>query len=268
MDTPAVTYPLPPWPAPLPSTPMLAQTRWGLLWLDPSDIVGRTLLGVQGDRDVRAGISPARADGHFWDGDLLLPLYEECAAPDSYVIIVGANFGQDALACAQLGAGVLAVEANPRLAQRLIDTMARNDHGRRVAVLPYVATDQPGYYRLAAPLADVSSQAYVAAEVVVQGALAGGPLDGFVRQDLLAGRRVSLVQVDAQGQDLRVLQGLRQTIRQHQPVICFEYEATEAAAIGDTWAQYHAWMHDGCPVVYDWVESGTHRNNWIGRPRA
>jgi hypothetical protein len=93
-------------------------------------------------------------------------------------------------------------------------------------------------------------------------------LDPYVSKAMLEGRRVSLIQVDAQGQDLRVLKGLKDTIRQHQPVIVFEYEEKEAGVLGDTWDDYHAWMHDGCPVVYDWVESSTHKNNWIGRPRA
>lgn len=255
-------FPLPPWPAPLPHVPWLADTAWGPLWLYPDDLIGRTLLGVQGDRDVREGRSPARADGHFWDGDLLLPLYDECARPGTTVVVVGANYGQDALYCAAKGASVLAVEAQRDLYELLLQTAALQRH-TRIHPLSWAAYDTPGYFGTAdydptnlggMPFRRLDGVTYVN----------GGPVDRFVAA---IDKPVTLLAVDAQGCDLRALKGLTSTIREHRPTIVFEFERDLAALHGDTWDTYHAWMHNGMPHVYDWVESATHRNNYIGRPR-
>ena len=245
-----------------PMTPLLIEAAYGRLWIDPDDIVGRTLLGVQGEADRSHGIVPARADGHFWDGELLVPLYDECAKPGAFVIIVGANFGQDALYCAARGARVLAVEAQPLLVELLRLTVALNGEvGARIVLLDYAAYDRAERFAITAAGSSVSSWGVVPAP---DGPIAGGPLDPFIGPHLLGGQPITLIQVDAQGCDLRALIGLTETLAAHRPVVVFEYEANMAAHHGDGW-DLHRGFFDA--LGYTLTESPTHPNNWIARPQ-
>lgn len=254
-----LTYPLPPWPHPLPRVPVLAQTQWGLLWVYPDDLIGRTLLGVQGDRDVREGRAPARADGHFWDGDLLLPLYDECARPGVLVVIVGAGYGQDALVCGSKGAKVLAVEAQRDLWQMCSESMTLNVVD--VISMRHVAYDgEERFFRPDATTHDPTNRGGLAFVAGEPGDQLGGPLDSRVE---LLDWPVTLIQVDAQGCDLRALRGLERTIRTWHPVVVFEYEADLAAWHGDRWEDYEDFLQ---LVGYSWEESKTHRNNFVCRP--
>jgi hypothetical protein len=55
---------------------------------------------------------------------------------------------------------------------------------------------------------------------------------------------VSLIKIDAQGCDLRVLRGLERTITRSRPLILWEFEEAAASWHGDRWDDYQRWFAD------------------------
>lgn len=241
--------------------PTLCQTPVGLLWLYPNDLIGMTLAG-----------------GQFWDGELLLPLFD-AVKPGEVVINIGAYIGHEAIYLAeQRDARVLAFECNFPVFELLARNLtvhqadawkvipyyyAAYDRAAWFALYPGQVDDRrtpEGELDLAAP-GSVGSLAFVPTE---GGAVRGGPLDPFVFGTIHPQSKVTLIECDAQGCDLRALMGLRETIKKWRPVIVFEYEHPMAIKHGDDWAAHERFMEE---IGYYFSESQTHGQNYICRPR-
>lgn len=239
-------------PTYVPNTPV------GPLFLYPDDLIGKTL-----------------AEGKFWDGDLLLPLFAEVKQGE-WVVNIGAYIGHEAIYLAeQRGAYVVAVEPNKPVFDLMKVNLALHNLAT-VYPLNYAAYNTSGMFSLipgqpddrrtedgeldlAAP-GSVGSLGFIPSPT---GTVPGGSLDYFV-PDLLFDKRVSLIECDAQGCDLRALQGLLCTISKWRPTIVFEYEPSMAQFHGDTWEDHLKYFDY---INYSLEESKTHGGNWIGRPR-
>lgn len=236
--------------------PILADTPVGKLWLYEHDLIGMTLKA-----------------GNFWDGDFLLPLFNQ-VKPSEIVINIGAYTGHEAIYLAEKrGARVLAVEANLELFSLLIRNLSQHAlYEPRVYPVGYAAYDHPGNFGLlpdqieAGHVWDRGNVGSLSFIPTVGGDVGGGPLDPYVERffPLNSWNTVSLIECDAQGADLRALEGLEGTIRRHRPVIAFEYESTLALIHGDTWRDYQRFFSRH---RYNLERSKTHPDCWVGRPR-
>jgi hypothetical protein len=98
--------------------------------------------------------------------------------------------------------------------------------------------------------------------VAENGPIKAYDLDQFIQPQ----EQVCLIKSDAQGCDLKALQGLRQTIERCRPAILFEFEERLALYQGQTWADYLEFLYK---IDYHWVEQiGVgYPNNFVAVPR-
>ena len=164
------------------------------------------------------------ADNRF--GDRLALEHESALEPavfrglaeDGVFMDVGAHVGHWALRAAKRCARVIAVEANPVTAARLLENIELNGL-RNVISYQLAAWDEPG-------------------ELYVHNHHGGAPRDGTdqvkaepsgvpvqaVRLDaLLAGEpRIDVIKIDVEGADLHVLRGLAGVLKEHRPRLFIE----------------------------------------------
>lgn len=155
--------------------------------------------------------------------------------PGSTAIDVGANVGQMSIAYSRIARQVYAVEADPYMAGVLRKNVALNLVDNCM-VLEAAAWDVTGE-RLPYPEPDLkrfeSLGSYgVTPDSTSERTVVSVALDDLELQDL------SFVKIDAQGSDLRVMQGLRKTIERCRPVIVYEYEPVFDADFHTTEADY------------------------------
>lgn len=145
---------------------------------------------------------------------------------------VGAHFGYHSLALAAQGAQVVAFEPNAHNAARLRDNLARNPAlAGRVRLRPEALSDREGTLEFvqSADLDETSSGSHLAA--------ATPPSDGAVyehfqhvtvpcaRADSLiaAGEAPpAVMKIDVEGAELLVLEGARELLRRHKPLLLME----------------------------------------------
>lgn len=158
--------------------------------------------------------------------------YSECALTAVYlgllgagdtVIDVGTHFGYEALLAAHLvgeSGAVFAFEPNP-VAHRMA---AKNLAARPQCHLTRAAAgDQPGTARLR--VANVRESAFAAIGDDATAGVAGSVAVPVTTVDGVLGdwaRPVRVLKIDAEGYELPVLRGARQTIARHRPVIVAE----------------------------------------------
>ena len=130
---------------------------------------------------------------------------------------VGAHVGHYAVRAAAKASKVIAVEANPSTAERLLDNVEVNNLAN-VTILQMAAWDCGTYLHLHSPLGhehDGGTQVHEEGDgVEVQAAR----LD----QVLIDEPRVDLVKIDVEGADLHVLRGMAELLDRCQPVLFIE----------------------------------------------
>lgn len=247
------------------------------------DLIGRTLIGhsatwaptgrafwtldTKPTLPERDEVYVDATNGQLWDwGHLEKLMVEAASKPNSLIVDVGANIGTSAVWAGAHGASVLAVEAYPPTFALLCQNIAANSLEGSVFPLSWVAAEKDGRYgvRKEPEALEYDSEIMLGGVEFYptegEGA-PGGPLDSIVPMYAL-GKRVTLIKVDAQGMDLLVLRGLRRTILEHLPVLCFEFEEPLATERGETWDDYESYV---LGLGYDIAEVGM--NNFACRPR-
>lgn len=136
---------------------------------------------------------------------------------------VGANIGNHALFFAKIFKSVHAFEPNPRIVKRLIKNKEKNAaanlHVHAVGLseqsarLPF-RENRDG---------NAGASRFVEAEAEATCRLEVVNADAFVNERAIGD--IDLVKLDVEGHELPALRGLRETLKTHQPVICFEYGA-------------------------------------------
>ncbi len=237
-----------PWGCPLGDE--VVQTPFGKFLIDPQDLIGSTLKA-----------------GTLWDGpgflEVIAKEYGQLGDQGVTILDVGANLGAFTIWLASQGAWrVVAVEPVPQTILRLkanldlnqaicADTVvlleiAAYDHGCRMRVDAYDPTNPGGASVVPDP----------------EGGIQAAPLDDF---RFLWEGGLSLVKIDAQGCDGRVLRGLQQSIAIYRPTIVFEWDATLAKVHGDELADTLAWLDRRAYEVHPWP---THPDNYLALPRS
>jgi FkbM family methyltransferase len=199
-------------------------------------------------------ISATIKGGTFWDGPLLLPFYDKFAKQGEVAIDIGSFNGISALYLSSRCKHVIAVEpvhwllveetfsANKLRNVTLLRGAAYHQacwmlpapdemQGQKVNGVKPEEIDNPGGVALQRATA-VESKEVECIQAVV--------LDKWLDPD----ERVCLVKSDAQGCDLRALQGMRQTIERCRPAILFEFEEGLAKIQGDRWGDYQAFFEE------------------------
>lgn len=144
--------------------------------------------------------------------------------PGDDVVDVGANLGMYTVACAALGARVVAFEPSTTARQALEHNVAINDLGERVRVLAGALGERTGTVALTTGL-DAANHLIDSGEPGGNQELVPvGPLDAALEQDVSGfdALNVMLLKIDAEGHDAAVLRGARATLERHRPVVLVE----------------------------------------------
>lgn len=230
----------------------VVQTPFGKFLVNPHDCVGTTLKA-----------------GTLWDGPgFLQPLAIEhgrLGTPGITILDVGANIGAFTVWLARHGAWrVVAVEPVPQTMLYLKANLDLNQDvcGDVVIPLEVAGYDQHGLMALAQPFQpdNLGGTALVPTLAFPQEAIQARPLDDY--RYLWEGG-LSLIKVDAQGCDGRVLRGLVKTLKQHKPAIIFEWEEELAERHGDYLDETITWLVLQGYKVHPWPSQP---NNYVGVP--
>lgn len=192
--------------------------------VDLPDFQGRFVLDARSDLfriiTVLGGYEPE-----------LVPLARSHIRPGKDVIDVGANAGFFSVLASQLIAGgdrVLAVEPDPSALTLLRENLRINACEKNVQVFEGAATDAPGHFTLNvvkgkpeySSLGELAFSRYGFSPADMTATpIEGAPLDQLVGRFSL---NPGFIKIDAEGAELRVLQGALQTLQKHRPVILSE----------------------------------------------
>lgn len=234
----------------------VVDTPFGKFLVNPNECIGST---------VKAGT--------VWDGPGFLQViareHGQLGTPGVSILDIGAHLGDWTIwLCGQGAWRVVACEPAPVMLNYLKANLDLNKPicADRVVVLPVAAYDRQTLLRWTVEYNPQDSGG-AALQPAVPGPfredlIQAAPLDDY---RYLFGEGVSLIKVDAQGSDLRALEGLEQTILKDYPVIVFEWEAELAKAHGDTLEQAKQFLDTFGYSVHEWP---SHPNNYLALPRA
>jgi FkbM family methyltransferase len=218
--------------------------------------------------DVEDCIGTTLKAGTLWDGPgFLQPITREYArlgTPGQTILDVGANIGAYPVWAASQGAWrVVAFEPVPEIMVRL---KANLDLNREVTAGVVIPVEVAGYDReVQFQLASWDPHNWGGTSLEVgagTGSIHGRPLDTY---RYLYGERVSLVVIDAQGCDGKVLEGLEQTLLRDHPVVVFEWEADLALAHGMSLAETEQFLATFNYSVHPWPsQPGNYLAVWKG----
>lgn len=186
--------------------------------------------------------------------------------PSRIAVDVGANNGPYTHALLALGCQVVAVEANPDMADRL-----EKVYGHRARIVRAAASSQAGgTVRLRIPVGpDGESQgiATIEAENTLDGAGTKDVEVPLVTVDGLGLGPVGFIKVDVEGHELGVLQGARETLRRDRPAVLVEAEERHRAGAVDSIRDYLAGFgYEG--FMLDGGRLTPIRNFSVGRDQA
>ena len=204
-------------------------------------VVARAALRLRGAPEHRFWV---RTDDYIGTEIFLLGIYEESLVAalqrllrgmrreGAVFLDVGANVGNHTVALAGDFDRVIAVEPNPEVFAALELNVRTNARAEVVALncglagepgeLPFeIVQGHLGASGFAAgSAADPPSRAGAAIDRVVLPVRTG---DDVVTEHLRAGEHLAFVKIDVEGLEAEVLDGLRAAIRQHLPVVGFEF---------------------------------------------
>jgi FkbM family methyltransferase len=180
--------------------------------------------------------------------ELETQLLLQCANRPGTVVEVGANIGSQTVPLAKaakaLGADVIAFEPQPFLFQNLCANLALNAVDN-VAAWPFACAADPGTAWFKHP--DYQRTGNFGAVSIQTQPLENGIQVPCVRlDDMTRERTVSLLKVDVEGFELAVLQGARDVLTNHRPLLYVENDrvANSSALIQYLWKQgYRLWWH-------------------------
>jgi FkbM family methyltransferase len=181
--------------------------------------------------------------GTFTTGEPEYALLPSLVKAGMCVIDVGANVGHYTLRLADLAGRVIAVEPVPETFAML----AANCAGRgNVTLLNVAASDSVGVVNIAVPRFSTGLRNWYEASITAEStglSVLAMPLDSL---DL---PKVGLVKIDAEGHELQVLFGMRQTIERDRPLLIVETgDKSEAVKLLESWG-YGVRRLDGSPNV-------------------
>jgi FkbM family methyltransferase len=177
---------------------------------------------------------------------------QQYITPGSEVVDLGCNYGQMTLHFSRMTgpSGVVhsveasdfvfsylekTVQNNPELNNiRLYHAAAWNELGHELKM--NIATGQGDNYHSGAGIRYVEDEIYNHMTYHVIPSLT---VDSMQFQN-----RVSLIKVDIQGSDLYALQGAKNTILAHKPVLVFEYEHVCDRVFDVTWEDYQTFLRE------------------------
>jgi FkbM family methyltransferase len=174
----------------------------------PRPFVARTAYGftIAGDQRL---IMPRCT---YWFGSWEPPLSEwirRALQPGDVFVDVGANFGYYTLLAARAvapGGSVVAVEASPSTAHRLLDNIARN-RVQNVRVVQAAAVAEHGAVPFYRASNDAENSTVPRRGVEPAGEVRALPLPDLLTETEL--RRTRVIKIDVEGGELAVLRGLR-----------------------------------------------------------
>lgn len=198
----------------------------GLRWIvEPGTDDGIGPVHEQGIEDAVLALLPAPEEDGGWS-------YPQMPGT---LLDIGAHVGHYTLRAAKAGHGVIAVEANPETAGRLFANVLLNGLDDRVRIIGHPAWDQyesmkwKPYHEGSMAARNGSGRVYPDP---------GGDLWPVVLDDVLGTAPIDAVKIDTEGAELRVLGGLRATLKRARPVLWVElhdwtgaYHADELAAL-------------------------------------
>lgn len=210
--------------------------------------------------------------GTVWDGPGFLQVIAKEYAlgvdrQGGTILDVGANQGAFSIWCASQGAyRVIAVEPQPTVYQRLVANLDLNKQvtADRVIPLQIAAYDRKCF--LAYSALDAGNWGGTAFRPVDQADRLRGEVPAVALDQLawLFADRVSLIKIDAQGCDGRILLGLSATILRDHPAIVFEWEAQLVGAHGVTFEAVVGLLEPLGYAIHEWP---THPNNYLAVQR-
>jgi FkbM family methyltransferase len=177
------------------------------------------------------------------------PLFDEfccrvahaCHTPEHVVIDVGAHVGAYSISAARLGARVIAIEPNPRVAELLHDNARRNGVASMIEVLAIALGAQDT--RLALNVSVQPCAAHIERERGLGPIVDVRTLDGIVRA---RGVRAGVVKIDAEGMDLDILQGGQETLARHDPWVAAELHPHAMARLGRSAGELLTFVIERC----------------------
>jgi len=173
------------------------------------------MLGFRGDQYVTRSLE---LYGEF--SGLEGRLFEQIVKPGMWVVEVGSNIGAHAVPIARLCAPgpLYAFEPQQRVFQILCANLALNDI-RNVMAFPDAVGAEPGYVMM--PAVDYSAGGnFGGVSVLPEGSQ--GYRTRVVTLDSFELPACHLIKVDVEGFETHVLQGARETIARHRPVLYVE----------------------------------------------
>lgn len=202
------------------------------------------------------------------------------APPGGTCLDVGANLGYFALMLAHhVGAAgrVVAVEANPALAQRITADAARNGFAHLTVIQqPVHVRAAPVTFYISAAPGKSSLHAGHVADPVQTLTLTATTIDAIAGAENWS--RLDVVKLDIEGNDCNALLGARDTLTRFRPVVAFEYwYSTPAAVAGPTFAllgdlgyRVTCLLPDGRTLPFDWQAPlpGKHHVDLAAVPEA
>ncbi|MDP9966493.1 FkbM family methyltransferase [Variovorax paradoxus] len=204
---------------------------------------------------------------------------EEAARPDGVAIDAGAYIGIHTLTMSRCFSTVHAFEPQLGIFQVLCGNLALNE---RLNVVTHNGAlyDRSIAMRLApqdhqeigVPMVDGDidyNRIENAAALSFEIAAPGDPHVDAIALDDLALENVSLIKIDTQGSDLRVLAGAERTIAKSKPVVLFEWERDLAALHGATLEGFFAFFEKLDYAVEVLHETSPGRQaDYIAKPRS
>jgi FkbM family methyltransferase len=164
-----------------------------------------------------------QAQRNLRSGEPELSLVQDLCDGSHAAVDVGANIGVYAYVARKYAAHVYAVEANPRMAERLQRTLGKDE---KVTVLPFALSDTDGEATLWLPYKGT-------VEVSTRSSLEADANPGFqthavgVQKKMLDDLRlhdVGFIKIDVEGHELAVLRGASKTLASCHPNLLIEIE--------------------------------------------
>jgi FkbM family methyltransferase len=146
---------------------------------------------------------------------------EHALKPGGVFLDIGANIGYyTLLAAARVGSGgkVIAFEPNPRNCELLGKSVELNRFAN-VTLHSYAVSDQAGSFGFSAD--DSNGRLTAGEQEIAQFQVETVVLDQFLAQE----KRIDVIKMDIEGFEGKALQGMKQLIRRHTPVIISEFNA-------------------------------------------